>query len=154
MQNTMIDNLNDQTRQLFEPMRKLNSLMLSNMQRMTEYQMESMQRYSQMGTERMRDAAAQLSDKPAMSEQGVKALSARQAEVMSELSQQLMEDANAFSEMNLQFKSELETLFLEQVKVFEQLASAANDEASVPVEQVKPAAQSSSKPSSSNKKSR
>lgn len=170
MQNKMIDSFNDQTRQLFEPMRKLNSLMLNNMQRMTEYQMETMRRYSQMGTERMRDATAQLSDRQGMSGEGFKELSTRQAEMMNELSKQLMDDAKAFSEMNLQFKAELEAMFAEQTKMFEQLASATSsaasksattdvasksatsDVASKEVEKDKPAAKSSSKSSRSNKK--
>ncbi|MGO2133432.1 MAG: phasin family protein [Halomonas sp.] len=162
MQNKMIDSFNDQTRQLFEPMRKLNSLMLNNMQRMTEYQMETMRRYSQMGTERMRDATTQLSGKQGMDEQGFKELSARQAEMMNELSQQLMDDAKAFSEMNLQFKAELEAMFAEQTKMFEQLASATSnvasksataDAASKEAEKDKPAAKSSSKSSRASKKS-
>lgn len=162
MQNRMIDNLNDQTRQLFEPMRKLNSLMLNNMQRMTEHQMETMRRYSQMGTERMRDATAQLSGKQDMSEQGFKALSSRQEAMMNELSQQLMDDAKAFSEMNLQFKAELETMFAEQTRMFEQLASASTDVvsksttadvASEEAEKAKPTARSSSKSSRGGKKS-
>lgn len=154
MQNRMIDNFNDQTRQLFEPVRKLNSLMLNNMQRVTEYQMETMRRYSQMGTERMRDATSQLSNKEGMSEESFRELSTRQAEMMSELSQQLMEDARVFSEMNLQFKTELEGMLAEQTKMYEQLASNMTSTASADTEtQDKPAAKASSKSSRGSKKS-
>lgn len=152
MQNRMIDNFNDQTRQLFEPVRKLNALMLNNMQRVTEYQMETMRRYSQMGTERMRDATSQLSNKEGMSEESFRELSTRQAEMMSELSQQLMEDARAFSEMNLQFKTELEGMLAEQTKMYEQLASNMTSTASADTQtQDKPAAKASSKSSRGSK---
>lgn len=61
MSDKMTEQFNEQTRQFFEPMRKLNSLMLGNMEKMTEYQLEAMKRYSQMGTERMR-SATEVSD--------------------------------------------------------------------------------------------
>ena len=65
MQDNMMDAFNAQTKQMFEPMRKINSLMLNNMEKMTQYQLEAMKRYSQMGTERMRsasEAGQQMSD--------------------------------------------------------------------------------------------
>ena len=40
MQDKMMDAFNAQTRQMFEPMRKMNSLMLNNMEKMTQYQLE------------------------------------------------------------------------------------------------------------------
>ncbi|HAV44314.1 MAG TPA: phasin family protein, partial [Halomonas sp.] len=45
MQDKMMDAFNAQTRQMFEPMRKMNSLMLNNMEKMTQYQLEAMKRY-------------------------------------------------------------------------------------------------------------
>lgn len=119
MQDKMTDAFNEQTRQFFEPMRKLNSLMLDNMEKMTQYQMESMKRYSQLGTERLRDAS-EVSDA-----EGLKDFSTRQAEMMSELSQQMLADAKALSEMSLEFKAELEKLFAEQTKLAEQAAGQA-----------------------------
>ncbi|MFW6346571.1 MAG: phasin family protein [Halomonas sp.] len=121
MQDKMIESFNEQTRQFFEPMRKLNSLMLDNMEKMTQYQMESMKRYSQLGTERLRDAS-EVSDA-----EGLKDFSSRQAEMMSELSQQMLADAKALSEMSLAFKAELEKLFAEQTRLAEQAASQAAD---------------------------
>jgi phasin family protein len=105
MQDKMLDEFNQQTRRFFEPMRKLNSLMLGNMEKMTEYQLEAMKRYSQMGTERMR-SASEIRDA-----QDLQAFGAQQAEMMNELSRQMMEDAQALGEMSQQFRAELEQLF-------------------------------------------
>ncbi|WP_299236127.1 phasin family protein [uncultured Halomonas sp.] len=116
MQDKMIENFNEQTRQLFEPMRKLNSLMLNNMEKLSQYQMESLKRYSQMGTERMRDAS-EVQDADSLRDFG-----ARQAEMMNELSQQMMADAKALSEMSLEFKAEMEKLFTEQAKAMGEAA--------------------------------
>ena len=107
MQDKMMDAFNAQTRQMFEPMRKMNSLMLNNMEKMTQYQLEAMKRYSQMGTERIR-SATEINDAESLRDFGTK-----QAEMMNELSQQMQEDARVMSEMSLQFKSEMEKLFSE-----------------------------------------
>ncbi|CAN0595394.1 unnamed protein product, partial [Ectocarpus sp. 12 AP-2014] len=104
MQDNMMDNFNAQTRQMFEPMRKINSLMLNNMEKMTQYQLEAMKRYSQMGTERIR-SATEIQDAESLRDFGTK-----QAEMMNELSQQMQEDARVMSEMSLQFKSEMEKM--------------------------------------------
>ena len=100
MQDNMMDAFNAQTKQMFEPMRKINSLMLNNMEKMTQYQLEAMKRYSQMGTERIR-SATEIQDAESLRDFGTK-----QAEMMNELSQQMQEDARVMSEMSLQFKSE------------------------------------------------
>ncbi|TDB02338.1 phasin family protein [Halomonas marinisediminis] len=120
MQDKMIENFNEQTRQLFEPMRKLNSLMLNNMEKLSQYQMESLKRYSQMGTERMRDAS-EVQDADSLRDFGT-----RQAEMMNELSQQMMADAKALSEMSLEFKAEMEKLFTEQAKAMGEATKQAS----------------------------
>lgn len=95
----------EQTRSFFEPMRKLNGLMLDNMEKMTQFQLDSMKRYSQLGTERMR-AASEIKDA-----EGMRDFTARQTEIMSELSQQMMDDARAMTELSMEFRSELEKTF-------------------------------------------
>ncbi|MCL5426304.1 phasin family protein [Halomonas sp. NPDC076908] len=119
MQDNMMDNFNAQTRQMFEPMRKINSLMLNNMEKMTQYQLEAMKRYSQMGTERIR-SATEIQDAESLRDFGTK-----QAEMMNELSQQMQEDARVMSEMSLQFKSEMEKMFSEAGQQMSDKAKAA-----------------------------
>ncbi len=108
MQDKMMENFNEQTRQFFEPMRKLNSMMLDNMEKMTQQQLEAMKRYSQMGTDERMRSASEMTDPEDLRDFG-----ARQAEVMNELSQQMLKDARAMSEMSMEFKSQLEALFAE-----------------------------------------
>ncbi|RAH37982.1 phasin family protein [Halomonas sp. SL1] len=119
MQDKTFDAFNEQTRQFFEPMRKLNSLMLQNMERVSEYQMESLKRYSQMGTERLRDAT-EVTDAESLRDFGT-----RQAEMMNALSQQMLEDARTLGEMSLQFKAELEQLYTESGQAAEAAKPAA-----------------------------
>ncbi|OAZ90009.1 phasin family protein [Halomonas sp. G11] len=119
MQDKMMDAFNAQTRQMFEPMRKINSLMLNNMEKMTQYQLEAMKRYSQMGTERLRNAT-DIQDAESLRDFGT-----QQAAMMNELSQQMQEDARVMSEMSLEFKAEMEKLFGEAGKQMADQASAA-----------------------------
>ncbi|MFB9865807.1 phasin family protein [Vreelandella sulfidaeris] len=119
MQDNMMDAFNAQTRQMFEPMRKMNSLMLNNMEKMTQYQLEAMKRYSQMGTERIR-SATEIQDAESLRDFGTK-----QAEMMNALSQQMQEDARVMSEMSLQFKSEMEKMFSEAGQQMSDQAKAA-----------------------------
>ncbi|EPC00946.1 hypothetical protein L861_15420 [Litchfieldella anticariensis FP35 = DSM 16096] len=107
MQDKMFDAFTEQTRNFFEPMRKLNGLMLDNMEKMTQYQLESMKRYSQLGTERVRDAS-EIKDAEDLRDFGT-----RQAAIMNELSKQMLEDARAMTELSMQFKSEMDKLFVE-----------------------------------------
>ncbi|SNY99265.1 phasin family protein [Halomonas sp. hl-4] len=123
MQDKMMDAFNAQTRQMFEPMRKINSLMLNNMEKMTQYQLEAMKRYSQMGTERLR-SATDVQDAESLRDFGT-----QQAAMMNELSQQMQEDARVMSEMSLEFKAEMEKLFGEAGKqMADQASSAAKGE--------------------------
>ena len=148
MQDKMIENFNEQTRQFFEPMRKLNSLMLDSMERMTEYQMESMKRYSQMGTERMRDAT-EVKDAEDLRDFGT-----RQAEMMNELSKQMLEDARALGEMSMQFKAELEKLYAEsgqQLAEQAQQAQQAAESATGAAQSATGAAQQEPKPQAAAK---
>lgn len=97
--------LAEQTRSFFEPMRKLNGLMLDNMEKMTQFQLDSMKRYSQLGTERMR-AASEIRDAEDMRD-----FTTRQTELMSELSRQMMDDARTMTELSMEFRGELEKAF-------------------------------------------
>ncbi|WP_069385084.1 phasin family protein [Halomonas caseinilytica] len=119
MQDKMIDAFNEQAREFFTPMRKLNALMLDNMERVTQYQLEAMKRYSQMGTSRLRDAS-DVSDAESMRDFGT-----RQVEMMTELSNLMLEDARAMSELSLRFKSELERLYGESGQTPEAMSEEA-----------------------------
>ncbi|GHC36786.1 phasin family protein [Aidingimonas halophila] len=148
MQDKMFTAFNDQTRSFFEPMRKLNSLMLDNMEKMTQYQLESMKRYSQLGTERLRDASE------IESAEDIRDFGARQAEILNELSKQMLEDARAMTELSLQFKSEMEQLFAEAGKeVADNASNAAKSDEPAKATSTKSSNRSGSSQSSRSKSS-
>ncbi|MBZ9537560.1 phasin family protein [Modicisalibacter tunisiensis] len=134
-QDPMFDAFTDQTQRLFEPMRKLNGLMLNNLERLTQQQLESMKRYTQMGTERMR-AAADVQNADDMRD-----FAARQAELMNELSRQMIEDARAMTELSLAFRSQLESAFGELSAAATEAADQATQTAEKAAGQATPAAE-------------
>ncbi|MCK0767750.1 phasin family protein [Chromohalobacter canadensis] len=107
MQDKMFSAFSEQTRGFFEPMRKFNGLMLDNMERMTEYQLDAMKRYSQLGVERMR-AASEVKDA-----EDARDFTTQQADMLNALSKQMLEDARAMADISLKFKSELEEMMSE-----------------------------------------
>ncbi|NOG32648.1 phasin family protein [Halomonas sp. CH40] len=140
MQDKMMDAFNTQTRQMFEPMRKVNSLMLNNMEKMTQYQLEAMKRYSQMGTDRMR-SASEIDDADDLRE-----FAAKQAEMLNELSQQMQEDAKTMGEMSMEFKAEMEKLFSEATQQMnDQVNTAAAKKDETPAKATSQASRGSSK---------
>ncbi|MGM0613970.1 MAG: phasin family protein [Pseudomonadota bacterium] len=140
MQDKMMDAFNTQTRQMFEPMRKVNSLMLNNMEKMTQYQLEAMKRYSQMGTDRMR-SASEIDDADDLRE-----FAAKQAEMLNELSQQMQEDAKTMGEMSMEFKTEMEKLFSEATQQMnDQVKTAAAKKDETPAKATSQASRGSSK---------
>jgi len=140
MQDKMMDAFNVQTRQMFEPMRKVNSLMLNNMEKMTQYQLEAMKRYSQMGTDRMR-SASEIEDADSLRE-----FAAKQSEMLNELSQQMQEDAKTMGEMSMEFKTEMEKLFSEATQQMnDQVKTAAAKKDETPAKATSQAARGNSK---------
>lgn len=140
MQDKMMDAFNTQTRQMFEPMRKVNSLMLNNMEKMTQYQLEAMKRYSQMGTDRMR-SASEIDDADDLRD-----FAAKQAEMLNELSQQMQEDARTMGEMSMEFKTEMEKLFSEATQQMnDQVNTAAAKKDKAPAKSTSQATRSNAK---------
>jgi len=140
MQDKMMDAFNTQTRQMFEPMRKVNSLMLNNMEKMTQYQLEAMKRYSQMGTDRMR-SASEIDDADDLRD-----FAAKQAEMLNELSQQMQEDARTMGEMSMEFKTEMEKLFSEATQQMnDQVNTAAAKKDKAPAKSTSQASRSNAK---------
>lgn len=137
--------LAEQTRSFFEPMRKLNGLMLDNMEKMTQFQLDSMKRYSQLGTERMR-AASEIRDAEDMRD-----FTTRQTELMSELSRQMMDDARTMTELSMEFRGELEKAFSDVSQKAFAKAGNATQQASEAGKSTAESAKASSSSSSSSR---
>jgi len=116
----------DQTKNMYAPMRKLNALMVENMEKMTDFQIEALKSYSKMGVNQMKNAT-EVKDA-----ESVRDFTAAQAELMSTLSKKVLEDAKSMADMSMEFKQEVEKIVeeartgAEEVKADKRPASKAS----------------------------
>ena len=126
MQEKIMNAFADQTKNMYAPMRKLNALMVENMEKMTDFQIEAMKSYSKMGVNQLKNAA-EVKDADS-----VRDFTASQAELMSTLSKKVLEDAKSMADMSMEFKQEVEKIVeeartgAEEVKADKRPASKAS----------------------------
>lgn len=95
-QDQMKDFMNQFTaepQQMFEPWNKLNQAFLKNAERMTEFSLNTMRSYSEMGLANMRQVAGIDSPESAQD------FSSKQAEMLNEISQKMLADAQRMTEL-------------------------------------------------------
>lgn len=129
MQDKVMNAFTEQTKNMYKPMRKINALLVENMEKMTDFQLEALKAYSQMGLTQMKQAA-EVKDADS-----VRDYSTAQAEMMSSLSKKVLEDAKTMADMSMEFKAEIEKIMEEsRAQVFnkasEDKAAAAKPAAS------------------------
>ncbi len=126
MQEKIMNAFADQTKNMYAPMRKLNALMVENMEKMTDFQIEALKSYSKMGVNQMKNAT-EVKDA-----ESVRDFTAAQAELMSTLSKKVLEDAKSMADMSMEFKQEVEKIVeeartgAEEVKADKRPASKAS----------------------------
>ncbi|OOV88310.1 phasin family protein [Oceanospirillum linum] len=133
MQDKIMNAFAEQTKNMYAPMRKMNALMVENMEKMTEFQIEALKSYSKMGVNQLKNAT-EIKDADS-----VRDFTASQAELMSTLSKKVLEDAKSMADMTMEFKQEVE-------KIVEESRTTA---AAAPAAEAKPAAKSNSRSSAS-----
>lgn len=107
MQENILNAFAEQAKTMYSPMTKFNSLIVDNMEKMTEFQMNAIKSYADLGIEQMKKAA-DVKDAESM-----QAFTAAQAEVASGLNKKIMDDAKAMSDMAMDFKTQVEGIMEE-----------------------------------------
>ncbi|WP_086480548.1 phasin family protein [Oceanospirillum sanctuarii] len=130
MQDKIMNAFAEQTKNMYAPMRKMNALMVENMEKMTDFQIEALKSYSKMGVNQLKNAT-EIKDA-----ESVRDFTASQAELMSTLSKKVLEDAKSMADMTMEFKQEIE-------KIVEESRASATA-AAAPAAEAKPAAKSRS----------
>lgn len=104
MQDKIMNAFAEQTRNLYAPLRKLNSLLVENMEKMTQFQLETLKTYGKTGFDQIKQAN-EVKDVDTMRE-----FTSAQAELMTSLSKKILEDAKTLADMSMEFKTEVEGL--------------------------------------------
>lgn len=135
MQEKMMNAFTEQTKNMYNPMRKINALLVENMEKMTDFQLEALKAYSQMGLNQMKQAT-KVKDAD-----GVRDYSTSQAEMLGSLSKKVLEDAKTMADMSMAFKAEVEGIIEEtRAQAFNKAGDkAADDKTAKPAAAAKPA---------------
>jgi phasin family protein len=112
----------DQNKGLYEPILKFNTLLISNLEKMSEFQINAFKSYSDMGLNQLKQAA-EVTDADSVRE-----YTARQTELMSTFSQHIMEDTKAMTDMTMQFQKDVGQIFEETQDSFGDVAAAGSKE--------------------------
>ncbi|MFK4753415.1 MULTISPECIES: phasin family protein [Oceanospirillaceae] len=107
MQDTVLNAFAEQAKTMYAPMSKFNSLFVENMEKMTDFQLTAIKSYAEMGLDQMKKAS------DVKDAEGMRAYTAAQAEAATSLNKKIMEDAKIFSDMAMEFKSQVEGIMEE-----------------------------------------
>ncbi|MEH6343522.1 MAG: phasin family protein [Bermanella sp.] len=109
MQDDFMNMFNLQAQSLFEPLAKLNSLWVSNLESVANFQLEAMTSYSKLGISQIRKAI-DIKDV-----ESFQAFSVSQSEVAEVLNQKIIEDGKQLGEMTQQFVNNAESIWRESM---------------------------------------
>lgn len=109
MKETILNAFSEQAKSVFAPMAKFNGLMVENMEKLTEFQINAVKGYAEMGLAQMK-SAAEIKDL-----ESARSFTSAQAETASTLNKKIMEDAKALSDMAMEFKAQVEGI-IEEVR--------------------------------------
>ncbi len=101
-------------------MRKFNTLLISNIEKMTEFQINALKSYSDLSINQLKQAA-DVTDADSMRD-----YTTSQAELMGAFSQRIMEDTKAMTDMTMQFQQDIGQIFEETQGSLGEVAAAAS----------------------------
>jgi len=107
MQDNIINTFAEQAKSMYAPLTKLNTLMVDNMEKMTEFQLSTIKSYADLSIEQMKKAV-EIKDV-----ESLRTFSSAQAEVASTVNKKIMEDAKTLSDLANDFKGQVESIWKE-----------------------------------------
>ncbi len=107
MQESILNAFTEQAKTMYAPLAKFNSMFVDNMEKMTDFQLNAIKTYAEMGLEQMK-GAADVKDADSL-----RTFTSAQAETVSAINKKIMEDAKAFSDMAMEFKTQVESIMEE-----------------------------------------
>lgn len=107
MTDNLIENLTTQATSFYEPMGKINALMVSNIEKVAEFQLGAVKSYAELAMKQWKQVT-EIRDIESLKDFG-----SNQSEIASELSQKIVEDMKALGEMGMDFKAQVEEIVAE-----------------------------------------
>lgn len=107
MQENIINAFAEQAKSMYSPLTKLNSLMVENIEKMTEFQLNSIKSYADMSIDQMKKAT-EIKDADSL-----RTFSSAQTEVAATVNKKIMEDAKSLADIANEFKTQIEGVWKE-----------------------------------------
>ena len=105
MQENIMNAFTEQAKSFSAPLAKFNSLMVDNMEKMTEFQLKTIKSYADLSLGQIK-GAVDVKDA-----ESLRTFSSSQAEVAASVNKKIMEDAKTISEMATDFKGQMEAIW-------------------------------------------
>ncbi|WP_283786234.1 phasin family protein [Bermanella sp. WJH001] len=107
MQENIMNAFTEQAKSFYSPLNKLSALMVENMEKMTEFQLESIKSYADITMSQMKKAV-DVKDADSL-----RSFSTSQTEAAATVNKKIMEDAKSLSDLANDFKSQVEAIWEE-----------------------------------------
>ncbi len=104
MNENLVETLTAQAKTVYEPMGKINALMIANMEKLAEFQLDAVKSYAELAMQQWKQVAS-VRDIESLKEFG-----ASQSEMAGELGKKIVEDMKSLGELGMGFKSEVEDI--------------------------------------------
>ncbi|MCP5209087.1 MAG: phasin family protein [Hahellaceae bacterium] len=104
MTDNLLENFTGQAKNFYEPLTKINQLLVANMQKVAEFQMDAMKSYAELTMKQFKELA-EVRDLESLKNYG-----SGQTESASSIGKKIMEDLKTLGEMGSEFKNEVEKI--------------------------------------------
>jgi phasin family protein len=111
MQENIINAFAEQAKSMYSPLTKLNTLMVENIEKMTEFQLNSIKSYADLSIDQLKKAS-DVKDADSL-----RNFSSSQNEVAATVNKKIMEDAKSLADIANDFKSQIETVWKDSTTV-------------------------------------
>ncbi len=118
------DTFKEQAKKFTDPLQAINRAWVSNLERVTEYSLTTARNYAELGLKQLHAASAVKDPETLTSFQS------QQTQLLSELSQMLLKDAERLTEIGNQLRSDLSSVMGQSYQQAAQPAAAAEAKAS------------------------
>ena len=104
MNDKLFETFTDQTKLFFGPLKQINQTFVSQLEKLSDFQIESIKSYSEIGLNRLK-SAIEMEDM-----QTVQEFAKSEMDFMNNINQKLLDDAKRLTDIGNEFKSEVEEL--------------------------------------------
>ena len=119
MNQEAINLFSEQTKKFYAPFTQFNSIMANSLEKITELQLSAVKTYAELGLDQLR-SLSKIEDANSLNAFGQK-----QAELMSNISSQVVEDSKKMAELGNDFKAAIDELFKQSLNTMNPADQAA-----------------------------